>query len=485
MATVNTNDLRVKNAKNLIDSFNGALNEAQAYLFIGRSTGWPDDNAPPTPDNSWREFYTTYDNMLSLKRVNDIDAFHMIPRVTWTSGIVFDIYKQNYNSVNKAYSGANNLLDAMFYTINQNNDVYVCLDNNSNAQSTVEPQNTGLVPFYTSDGYQWLRVYNVSSGEMLDHTTTNFIPITNTEVVSTTDGAIFTAIIDVPGAGYTTVPAGAANQIPFYYANIDGDGTGAVAKVYVSAGSITKIEIVRSGSGYTFGEIDFSANNVYENLPDLDAGTNGLNPEGDDTFRSTVIIPPPGGWGTDLVRELGGVRVGIFSHLNYNQFDFISNCTFRQIGLIQDPVVSGTNPDTLAAYYGVNVTELTTDNYIIGEEITQVITGAGFTGGTAKGTVVGWDSTTKILRYTQGQSNVDTDGNLYRFSGVGTITGTSSGKVTTPTTYTGTMADLTFVSGYSQPEITKYSGLMTYLSNISPVTRDPAQSERISLLITY
>ena len=131
MATVNTNDLRIKNAKNLIDSFNGPLNEALAYLFIGKSTAWPDDNAPPTPDNSWKEFYTTYDDMLALKRIYDIDAYHVIPNVAWTSGLVFDVYKQNYSSLNKAYSGANNLYNANFYTRNQNNFVYACLDNNN------------------------------------------------------------------------------------------------------------------------------------------------------------------------------------------------------------------------------------------------------------------------------------------------------------------------------------------------------------------
>jgi hypothetical protein len=44
---------------------------------------------------------------------------------------------------------------------------------------------------------------------------------------------------------------------------------------------------------------------------------------------------------------------------------------------------------------------------------------------------------------------------------------------------------LDFVDGYSVPLVTKYSGLMTYLANISPVVRDPNQSERINLIISF
>ena len=53
MATVNLNDLRVKNASNLLDSLNSPSNQAQAYMFIGRPVVWPTgDNNPPTPTNN-------------------------------------------------------------------------------------------------------------------------------------------------------------------------------------------------------------------------------------------------------------------------------------------------------------------------------------------------------------------------------------------------------------------------------------------------
>ena len=120
----------------------------------------------------------------------------------------------------------------------------------------------------------------------------------------------------------------------------------------------------------------------------------------------------------------------------------------------------------------------------MGETITQVVT-IDDVDHVARGLVVGYDSESGVIRYTQSSVNVDADGNLYRFGGVNDVIGLTSGHSSAPVIESGEFTDVTFIGGYATPEVTPYSGLMTYLSNISPVTRDPLQTERISLLIAF
>ena len=170
-----------------------------------------------------------------------------------------------------------------------------------------------------------------------------YLPIITDNQVTTVAGAVYTATVDTPGNNYTGSPAGVVNQLPHYFCRVDGDGNGAVAKVSVANG-VTKI--VRPGSGYTSAHVDFHAGHVYQSLGDLDADINGLDPLGDGSFASTTIIGPPGGFGKDLIRELGASHVGVFSTLTYNLFDFTQNVTFRQVGIIQDPELTVPGSDT-------------------------------------------------------------------------------------------------------------------------------------------
>ena len=133
MATVQTNDIRVQNARNLIDS----LTSNPSYTFIGKPTAWENESAPPTPDNSIKEYYQVHNDLLTLKKINVTDAVHMINRQTWSTGIVYDLYRHDYNKDNLSYSSASNLRNANYYVVNSVGNVYVCLDNNLNARSTV------------------------------------------------------------------------------------------------------------------------------------------------------------------------------------------------------------------------------------------------------------------------------------------------------------------------------------------------------------
>lgn len=487
MATINTNDLRIGNAKRFASSLS-----ANSYVFVGRQRPWESDATPPSPTNNYKEFISVYNEMVSLKRIAVTEVFHMIPRLNWASGGVYDIYRHDYTISNRSFSGASTLGGASWITINNANQVYACLGNNKNVASTVEPQNTGNEPFYTSDGYQWLWLYTLSANQLFEFGTNNFIPIIDTDSVTTTAGEIYSAVIDVAGNNYTGSPAGVPNQLPYYFCNVIGDGTGAVARVSVGLGSITDIQIVRQGTGYTSASLDFVSGRVYQSIGDLDNGINGLNPLGDGTFASTIILTPPGGFGTDLVRELGGTRVGVFSSLEYDSYDFVEDFSFRQVGIVQDASFTSVNPVTATACYAVKLnTYGGAESFTIGEVITQdqTTTRNGLPGEdhTARGIVVGYDKDSGVLRYIQDpELDANDQGYMYKFTGTDYIVGELSNKVGEPdVSFNGTLTDISFSGGYAQPEITKYTGTLSYLTNISPVLRQPAQTEKIRLIVAY
>lgn len=508
MATVNTNDLRIKNAKNLVASLSGAPPDydATAYMFVGNPRPWEgfgvDDNNPPIPRNNNAEFFQVQNEMLALTRINANEVLHVIPRANWFSGSTYDMYRHDYSYLNPSASGATDLYDCRFVVVNQSNDVYVCLYNGTSPEnprgtiSTVQPLARPSEPFYTSDGYQWLFLYGI---DVNYDTEGDYIPIINsTRENSQLPGAISTAVITNGGSNYTASPEGATNQLPYYFCNIVGDGRGAVARILVEEGSVTEINVVRKGIGYTYGHIDFTRGNVYANLADLDQKTNGLNPLGDNMFTATVIIPPPSGWGNDLVRELGGTSVFIFAEVDFTALNKIQDATFRQIGILHN--VEYADPqydlngklislDDMYGYYGAYVQNLDTFTYTIGEKITQNVTGGDGQIHKAIGYVVGWSVDDNVIRYVQNpKHDADTDGNLYRFTGAEPIRGETSGKVTLPiTSFNGYYqdADMTFTDGYAKPELKFNSGTLTYLTNIRPVQRSLTQSEDITLVISY
>ena len=482
MATNNTNDLRVQNAKSLV----ATVEEGNTYLFIGKPTIWEEgDETPPTPNNTVEEFYRTYDQLLSTKRIQSTEVYHMIRKIVWASGVTYDMYNSKITQGTRTKSNASNLYDALFIVINGSNEVYACLSNNGGGASTVEPRSSSDTPFYTSDGYQWMRLYVLTANEATNYQTENFLPIGGSDVVSRPAGEITTAIIINPGSSYTESPAGVTNQLPYYYTRIHGDGTDAVARIQVTTGSITEIRIVRGGSGYTYANINFVDGNAYASIGDLDNAINPLNPLGDGSFESQVVLPPVGGWGTDLVRELGGTRVGVFSSLLFDETDFFTDVTFRRLGLIQNPTFATTGDVTNTGCFAVKVTDVSgVESYVIGETITQQVLIDGVNHN-AYGTVISY--TDGVIRYFQDPTmHLDSDGQLHRFELTNNIYGAVSEKLTRPDTlFTGDLQNTTFNFGYAVPEVNKYSGTMPYLANISPVLRQSTQSEKVSLIISY
>ena len=488
MPAIITNKFRIHNSEQFKESFSEAAGNTY-YLGIGRAMpfntatrgdGRTDnqgtDVLPITPADNLNAESFTFDDLLAVKKVADTDTAFVSPRRNWTTGTTYDIYRHDYGeritgttTQTSANSGVFNLFDANFYVLNSARNVYICLDNNNNAASTVEPTGTDTIVLSTADGYKWKYMYTMSASEQSNFLSTDFMAVSTNSSVSSNavSGSIDIVKIKTAGSGGTD---GTHTNIP-----IRGDGTGGIVSVTVTSGAVTSVAVTTAGTGYTFATIS--------NAQIVSAGaTNLVGAELD------VIIPPKGGHGFNAVQELGAFFVMTNTSLegteSANSGDVSVANDFRKVCLIRDPKSGGSaaSANTLRATTAIKLTGVS-GSFSVDEKITQSSTGA-------VGKVVEFDSTNAIFYFVQSRHSnegVDANGNQIAFSSNGQISGEGGTPPTaTPDTgHSATTNNVVFNSGYSVPEIDHDSGDVLYVENRAPITRAADQTENIKLIIEF
>ena len=497
MPAIVTNKFRIHNAEQFKESFSEASANTY-YLLLGRPQEFttstrPDgrtenegtDSLPILPvDSIGHEFYN-FDDAIAAKIINSSDTSYVVPRRNWTTGTVYDYYRHDYGNritgtttTLTANSGASNLFDSTFYVLNSNNNVYKCLDNNSNAASTIEPTGTSTSILSTADGYKWKYMYSLSASQASNFLSTDFMAVSTNSTVSTAavNGSLDIIKIKSAGSGYTVFGGGTSGTIS--NVPIRGDGSSGVCSITISSGAISSVTITNSGSGYTFAYILDA-----DIIAATNAGGTGSGAELD------IIIPPKGGHGYDAIKELGGFYVMLNINFEGVEADSGSDVSaendFRRVALIRDPNSGGSaaTATTLRATKAVRfAASPTPGTFQVDEEINQATTGA-------VGKVVEWDSTNRILYYIQtrfSDEGADSNGNLTAFSSNYIITGQTSTATGTPDTgFTDTVNGASFTSGYSASEIDSDTGDIMYVENRAPILRASDQTENIKLIIEF
>ena len=485
MPAIITSKFRRNNAQAFETSFGSSGNKY--YLGIGKPSAFgtktrPDgrtenlgtDSTPITPADSVQQEYDTFDDLLAVKRITSSDVSFAAPRINWTSGTVYDYYRHDYGnritggtSIQSANSGATNLYDANFYVMNSNFQVYKCLDNNNNGQSTIEPTGENTLILETSDNYKWKYMYTLSASAQANFLSTDFMGVSSNSTVSNAavDGAINIVKIKTAGTGGTN---GTYTNIP-----MRGDGSNGQVSITIASGSVTAVSVTNAGTGYSYANIRVADINV--------AGGGSLS-----GAELDCIIEPKGGHGFDPFEELGAFFVILNTSFEgaetANSGDFTTTNDFRRVALIRDPKSAGSaaTVTTLRATRAVRFSG-TPGSFQVDEKITQTNTGA-------VGKVVQFDSANKILFYTQtrySDEGVDANGNKILFSGTDTINGATSSATGIPTGVTETVNNVSLVSGHSLPEIDEDSGDVMYIENRAPVARSVDQTENVKLIIEF
>ena len=514
MAAIITDQIRVLNAKNFVSDV--GTNSYYSFIGLPNPTDYQTDwnNNPPSPKDNFDQENDYWDTMVALKKVNTADVRQVVPKRQWSSGTTYDYYRHDYSRSNTAkVSGATNLYSASFFVINEDYQVYMCLqngtdpDNPSGRPSLDEPTFTDLEPRAagtSGDGYIWKYLFRIKPSEIVKFETTDFIPVpadwaTSTDNAAIRDNAVDGSIkiVTVTDRG---VGLGTANRT---YSNvpIKGDGSGATCTIVVNNDQkVDTVTISNQGSGYTYANVDLVAGGV---------------PTGTSRPVLDVIMTPQGGHGADIYRELGAYNVLLYSRIeNDNENpDFITGNQIARIGVVQNPEASaGTllNSDKASAVNalklvgaGYSSATFSPDSYV-----TQTIA----TGSTAVGRVVNYDQTTGVLKYWQDRSvaGFNTVGTaqtqptygfeLQEFTsapasgGSITIVPSTGSNLAIDTSFTGVSTVInnrtyylgqSFDNGVAGAEVRKHSGNIVYVDNRPSITRSSNQKEDIKVILQF
>ena len=498
MSAIITEKFRQHNANQFYESFTEA-SASTYYLFLGKASGFTastsggSDSSPPTPSDSPKEEYFSWDSMLGAKKIASTDVVYAIPRRNWANSTVYDMYRHDYSASNTSTSGSSNLYDSTYYFLTSDYRVYKVLDNNDGAAYSGSEPTSESTSAFAIGGYVIKYMYTISTSNFAKYGTTDFISVATDSTVSdaATDGKIESLVV-TGGSGYTDGT---------YYAAIYGDGTsqgtssGAIVRITVTSGSIvsfgltagTDTTLHAGGAAYTFGYVNLGAAYIFSDSSLSSSSTLGSGTGG----AISVIISPDGGHGSNAITELGGHYV--MSAITLTQAegdDFSTSNDFRSVGLVVDPYNFGTT--TVASATTRRQTFVVKVGTVSGtfepdEVITQATTGA-------VGKVVEYDSTLSLVYYQQesykGYGTNATTGGYVAFSGANVITGGTSGATGTPSTTTETLTlansnTLDLTSGYANPELVADSGNIIYLENRKPIQRASDQTEDIKIIIEF
>jgi len=329
-----TNNFRVHNAK----QFREMLSEASlyggstastalstnAYLFIGKASAWsgsfsdttipnPTTAANPSSDTTANTSYSHWKDMIAAKKVSSSDISHVVTRHNWTSGRVYQMYKDTETHSNLISSRTGQTVSnaggtatestTMYpmYVMNTNFGIYKCLYNaeteisgsNYPKPSTVEPTHTTSTagaPAAESDGYKWKYMYTISASEALKFVTSSYIPVkqlrdANAYGNTATAGGLGTGGVKNDGSAQATIEYNTVDgALDIFVINTDGTGyTFETGKTVTTTGSGATSTLTMAAPGLTSND-QYNNSSVYFTF----SGTSYVRKITDSSYGSSV-----------------------------------------------------------------------------------------------------------------------------------------------------------------------------------------------------
>lgn len=424
---------------NLLDlsanSYLPSSRKSYLYAFLGKPLRWNSGTeVPETPQEDDASINEYYRRGVVAKQLSQENASFVVPRIDWETGTVYNTY----------------LSDSNFYVLNSKDQVFKCLSNVAvGTASTDEPQltlsTTSLEEpyFVTSDGYKWKYMFTLTSTQKQKFLSDDWMPVTYNKFVraAAIGGSIDIINVTNSGNNYTN---GSSQDI----VTVTGDGSGVVLKANVASGHVQDIVIQTRGEKYTYATLTFS---------DVSGGAGS-------GASATVSISPHDGHGYDPVYELNATTIMFNVEFVEDESGVLpTDNDFREIAILQNPYKYATttlaNESVYTMYTKVKVSPGVGD--FDNDEV--VYQGTTYETNTFTADVVSFDEVTNYLYLNNVRGTLQTNQSLKGFT-------TSSIRV---------------VNSVTQPTLDLFSGKILYISDKLPISRDPAQTERIRFILSF
>ena len=513
MPATTTKRLSYHVADQYLEAFS-ETNDTKMYMFVGRTSPYANDSSASTPTNDIQSNdYDIYKQMLAAKKISTTDVTLAIKRYNWSNN---QFYTQYDNNTTDFY-------DKRFYVYTTDRNVYKCLFNNKNANSTVMPTGTSTGITQTADGYQWKYMFTISAADNGKFVSTNYLPV---DVLSANDGsAQFAAqaaavngaidIINVTGTGrgyltdngafqsignsttVTLATTASSNDSVYIGSTLyltSGLGAGLIRTItgYVGASKVATVNtaftttpntstqylvsprVIITGDGQ--GALAYSnvinSNGAVNYVTMISSGSNYSNTtvtiSANTSFgtgaTADAVIPPRGGHGSNAREELGGsfvMTATSFEGTEANTVPVENN--IRTFGLIRDPLLRNGN---VANTINFDMTTRLTLSGATGDFTSDEKITGGTSGATAN--VVSFANTNSansagVLRV------INITG---RFQNNEVITGSTSSRTAT-------------ISPLANSDLTFYKGDVLYVENRTPITRSTDQIENFKIILGF
>lgn len=423
------------------------------YCFISRIVPWTAEVSPEVPSQSQKYLKNIFKNMIALKKIKSSDISPVIQRKNWTSGVIYDYYKDDIDILAKDSNGLNVY---NFYVKNRYDQVFKCLWNNNGTASTSEPYfqpgtyGTNKI-FNDTDGYKWKYIYTVDIGAKTKYMDLTWMPIpvgSNTpNPLSTAAGSGSIDVINVTNGGSGYNPTLAVITV-----SIVGDGTGATASATVVNGVITDIIVLTPGTNYSYATVNITSS--------IGSGCIAFAP-----------TSPIGGHGFDPISELACSRIMYTVEFNSSEsYDGVSyvptDIDYRQIGLLVNPISKTSY--TLETNASKDIYKTSTDLVVAG--------GAGIY---VSDEIMYQGSSLATATFTASMLSFDTASNVVRLIN---ITGTPT--LNAPV-FGNTSGCVRTLLGVSYPDFVTSSGYLTYIENRTAVQRSVDGIEQFKFVLEF